>query len=107
MSFLPSRPDFPDYEEIVGTPEELIQGARSFPTPPLETLWARCLPCWSVQAVARYVYDSELVTLPDGSPTTAAEWSLNAAKAAYGRGWTLKVHCSECERLTDHIAVKR
>lgn len=107
MTFLPSRPDFPTYEEIAGTPEEIIQGARSFPDLPLETLWARCLRCWQIQAVGRYRYMNERVTLPDGSFTTADDWLWCAAKAAYGRGWRVKVHCNECEFVTDHIAVKR
>jgi hypothetical protein len=107
MTFISGKPDFPTVEEIFGTPEEIIQWARSFPELPLESLWARCLRCWSVQSVGRYRYVNERVELPDGSSTTAEDWSWNAAKAAYGRGWRLKVHCGECELITDHIAVKR
>lgn len=107
MTFIPSRPDFPTYEEIAGTPEEIIQGAKTFPDLPLETLWGRCLTCWTVQAMGRYRYVDERVTLPDGSPTTATDWQWNAARAAYGKGWRVKAHCDECELITDHIAVKR
>jgi hypothetical protein len=56
--------------------------------------------------MGRYVYQDERVELPDGSSTTAADWKLAAAKAAYGKGWRLKAHCNECEFITDHIAVK-
>ena len=102
-----TSPHWPSYEEIAGTPEEIIQDCESWPTLPLETLWARCLRCWTIQAVGRYVYDSELVTLPDGSPTTATDWKLAAAKAAYGKGWRFKTHCSDCEFVTEHIPVKK
>lgn len=106
MTFIGARPDFPTYEEIAGTPEEIIQGARSFPDLPLETLWARCLRCWTVQAVGRYRYVNERVELPDGHVTTAEEWQAEAVKAAYGKGWRVKTHCAECELVTEHVAQK-
>lgn len=106
MTFISGKADFPTYEEIAGTPEEIIQGARTFPDLPLETLWARCLRCNAVQAVGRYVYTNELVTLPDGTSTTAEDWWFAAAKATYGKGARFKTHCSGCELVTEHIAAK-
>ena len=107
MTFITARPDFPTYEEIAGTPEEIIQGARTFPELPLETIWARCSVCWTIQAVARYRYVNELIELPDGTSTTAEDWARAAVVAAYGKGWRFKAHCSDCEGLSDHFAVKR
>lgn len=107
MTFLSGKPEFPEYTEIAGTPEEILTGARSWPSLPLETLWGRCAPCWTIQAMGRYVYEDERVELPDGSSTTARDWLLNAAKSSYRKGWKVKAHCFECEGLTDHIAVKR
>lgn len=106
MKFVDLISDDPSYEEIVGTPEEIIQGARTFPDLPLETLWARCLRCWHVQAVGRYRYVNERVELPDGTITTAEDWRQEASKAAYTKGRKFKVHCSECELVTFHIAEK-
>lgn len=106
MTFVDGISDDPTYEELVGTPEEIIQGARSFPVLPLETLWARCLRGWTVQAVGRYRYTNELVELPDGVSTTAEDWRYEAANAAYGKGRRHKIYCSECELVTFHIAEK-
>lgn len=106
MTFSAFRAEFPDYESIVGTPEEILQGARTWPDLPLETLWGRCLRCWHIQAMGRYVYMDERVELPDGSSTTATDWKLCAARAAFGKGWRVKAPCYECEFPTEHIAVK-
>lgn len=106
MSFYTGVPEFPDYETIVGTPEEIIQGARTFPSVPLESLWARCLRCRKVQSVARYRYRTELVTLPDGKSVTADRWADEAAKASYMRGRRFRFFCADCDGLTFHIAEK-
>lgn len=104
--FLDGLSDYPTLEEIYGTPEEIIQGARTFPELPLETLWARCLRCSKVHGVGRFVYKSELVTLPDGSSTTAEDWWKAAAVAAYMRGERWKFPCPVCDQVTSHIAEK-
>lgn len=106
MTFVTGKPDFPTPEEIYGTPEEIIQDARSYPDLPLETLWARCLRCDTVQAVGRYVYSNELVTLPDGTSTSADDWKYAAQVANHLRGHRWKFHCTPCDLVTAHIAVK-
>ena len=101
-----TSPYFPSYEEIAGTPEEVIQGARSWPSPPLETLWAQCLDDASIRAAGRYWYANEQILLDDQTSYTASDWTAEAHHHSKGLKAPLhKFWCDGCEAITFHFAL--
>lgn len=106
MTFVDGISDNPTYEELVGTPEEIIQGARSFPDRPLETMWAQCLDDATIRPAGRYWYDTEQVLLEDDTSYTALSWSDEAKKHSAGLRTPLhKFRCAGCEAVTLHVAL--
>lgn len=86
------------YEQIVGTPEEILADGGNVPLdvlPPLTTLIARCDFCGAHSDVGRARFQDELVELPDGSHTSLAEWPASG----YGDWrlrWRFKASCRSC-----------
>lgn len=92
--------DYPSYETLVGTPEEVIEGGQ-WPDLPLRTLWAECLDCSAYTPAGRYWYENERVLLHDNSHYTAEDWNAEAHRI---KPPTRKFWCSPCEALTFHVA---
>lgn len=93
------------YEEMVGTPEEVVSDARNVPLPRLP-IFARCTWCWSLNQVGHFYWPSEPIPLDDGTTTNFEDWKREAERNHHLKGRIRRFHCSTCEAMTDHLAAK-
>ncbi len=107
MTFIIGTPDHPTYEEIVGSPVELLADSSRLAELPRLPLWARCTWCWSLNQVGYFYWPDDPISLDDGTTTTFTDWKVEAERANHLTGRPRLLHCSMCEAVTGHLAEKR
>lgn len=90
------------YEEIVGTPEEVVRDAVWPEHPePAKRLQALCLDGWHPRLVGRFFrWSDEEVRIGAEQVVSADEWMR--WRNDFKRTWRL--HCPDCGRETKHAA---
>lgn len=92
----------PSYEDIVGTPEEIIEDARDlrafYPPnlPATRRLRAHCLYGWHSVLLGSFKYDDDYIELPNGRGMSYETWRK--------RKWRAELPCDVCGRATQHVA---
>lgn len=106
--FLMGAPGTPSYEELVGSPQQVVEDSQRIRELPRLPLWARCIWCRTFNQVGVFYWPDEPIQLDDGTTTTFTEWKLEAAKANTGgfKGRRRVFWCSFDEATTEHFADK-
>lgn len=114
MSGLVSHHDPRDYteliegelsaEEIEATERDLGNVRGWVPREEVKEIKAGCLLCPTKIPMGRYRYDSDPISLPDGSITTALDWDRQVDNSRLRKPKRYRLYCPNCGFPTDHVA---